>query len=231
MLEYRGRFLGGLMMKIAIDGPAGAGKSTVAKILSQLMSYIYIDTGAMYRSLTWKALQTGTNLDDEKALYELATNTNIHFQKDDSQQKVFCDSFDVSEEIRSPRISSYVSKLASYPSIRRLMVQRQQEMACNHSVVMDGRDIGECVLPGADYKFFLTASIAERARRRLEEMKSQGYEQQLDSIIDEIRKRDEDDARRQVGALKVLPDSIVIDTSNMTIEQVVEKILSIIRED
>ncbi|MDD4626939.1 MAG: (d)CMP kinase [Syntrophomonas sp.] len=219
-------------MKIAIDGPAGAGKSTVAKTLSQLMSYIYIDTGAMYRSLTWKALQTGTNLNDEKALYELAENTNIYFQKDDSpQQKVFCDSFDVSEEIRSPRVSSFVSKLASYPSIRELMVKRQREMARNHSVVMDGRDIGECVLPDANYKLFLTASIEERARRRLKEMNSQGYEEQLESIKNEIAKRDEDDARRDMGALKVLPDSIVIDTSNMTIEQVVERILSVIRED
>lgn len=218
-------------MKIAIDGPAGAGKSTVAKTLSKLMSYIYIDTGAMYRSLTWKALQTGTNLDDEKALYELAANTNIHFLKDDSQQKVICDNSDISEEIRSPQVSSYVSKLATYPSIRRLMVQRQQEMASNHSIVMDGRDIGECVLPDADYKFFLTANIEERARRRAVEMKSQGYEKQLETIKDEIIKRDNDDAQREIGALKVLPDSIVIDSSDMTIEQVVGKILAIIQED
>ncbi len=218
-------------MKIAIDGPAGAGKSTVARTLSQIMSYIYIDTGAMYRSLTWKALQTGINLDDEKALYELTANTHIHFQKDDSRQKVFCDSLDVSEEIRSPQVNSFVSKLASYPSIRQLMVQRQQEMARNHSVVMDGRDIGECVLPDADFKFFLTASIPERARRRLEEMKTQGYEEKFDSIINEIKKRDDDDTRREVGALKILPDSIVIDTDEMTLEEVIGEVLSIIRED
>lgn len=218
-------------MKIAIDGPAGAGKSTLAKELSRKLGYIYIDTGAMYRSLTWKALQNSIDLGDAQALFELARNTRIHFRNDSDMQKVICDNLDISEEIRTPQVSGAVSKVASYPEVRKIMVQQQQEMGHSVSVVMDGRDIGECVLPDAEYKFFLTANREERARRRTEELKFQGYKVIPELIEKDMLQRDKDDAAREVGALKILDDSIVIDTSNLTIEQVLQKILSIIQED
>lgn len=218
-------------MKIAIDGPAGAGKSTLAKELSRKLGFIYIDTGAMYRSLTWKALQNSIDLEDAEALFELARNTRIHFQSDSDKQKVICDNVDITEEIRSPQVSGAVSRVASYPDVRKIMVEQQQEMGRSVSVVMDGRDIGECVLPDAEYKFFLTANREERARRRTEELKSQGYNVIPELIEKDILQRDKDDAAREIGALKILDDSIVIDTTNLTIEQVLQKILSIIQED
>lgn len=218
-------------MKIAIDGPAGAGKSTLAKELSRKLGYIYIDTGAMYRSLTWKALLNGIDLEDAQALFELARNTRIYFQSDSDKQRVICDNMDVTEEIRSPQVSGTVSRVASYPEVRNIMVQQQQEMGRSVSVVMDGRDIGECVLPDAEYKFFLTADREERAKRRTEELRVQGYNVIPELIAKDILQRDQDDASREVGALKILDDSIVIDTTNLTIEQVLEKILAIIQED
>ncbi|MBC7075772.1 MAG: (d)CMP kinase [Syntrophomonadaceae bacterium] len=218
------------MMKIAIDGPAGAGKSTVARELARELGFIYIDTGAMYRALTWKALQEGIDLEDPKALYELAVNTDIHFTFNSTEQKVMCDDVDITFLIRSPEVSSVVSKVASCPDIRRVMVRRQQEMAANISVVMDGRDIGEYVLPDAEYKFFLTANLDERIRRRKKERAEQGFEVDDEAIKNEIIERDRNDTQREVGALKVLNDSIVIDTSNLSVKEVVNRMLSIIRE-
>lgn len=218
-------------MKIAIDGPAGAGKSTVAKALSKELGFIYIDTGAMYRSLTWKALQQGIDLNDSQALVKLAEKIKIYFRHDSHGQKVICDEMDVSEEIRSPEVSTAVSKVASYSEIRAIMVKQQQKMGHSVSVVMDGRDIGECVLPDAEYKFFLTADIEERSRRRIEELKTQGYSVDPQVIKEDMLKRDRNDTEREVGALKVLSDSIIINTSSLTAEQVMKKILSIIRED
>lgn len=219
-------------MKIAIDGPAGAGKSTVAKKLARELGYVYIDTGAMYRALTWKALQNDINLNDQDALYKLAMDINIHFDNNFSpEQKVICDQQDVTYEIRSPKVNSAVSIVASYSLIRNIMVKQQQEMARTISVVMDGRDIGECVLPDADYKFFVTAGIEERVQRRVDELKNKGYQVDSDLIKKEIALRDENDSHREIGALKILPGSITIDTTKLTIKQVLDKMLSIIKED
>jgi cytidylate kinase len=196
-------------MKIAIDGPAGAGKSTMARTLAAKLGYLYIDTGAMYRALALKALRATLNLNDPQELLDLALHTQICFEPDHQQQKVICDGLDVTEAIRSPEVSSVVSQVAAHPDLRKQMVIMQRDMASNHSVVMDGRDIGECVLPDADYKFYVTASLQERAQRRIEN-------------------RDYTDSHREVGALKILPDSIIIDTSDLTIEEAVAKILSFI---
>lgn len=218
-------------MKIAIDGPAGAGKSTIARTLSRELGFIYIDTGAMYRALTWKALMNNISVEDSKALYELAQKIDIHFEHYFNEQKLICENEDVTSLLRSPEVSASVSRVASYPEIREIMVKRQQEMARDYSVVMDGRDIGECVLPDAEYKFFLTASIEERARRRLQDLQNSGYEADLDSTKKEIAERDKNDSQREMGALKVLDESIVIDTSNLSVKQVIGLILSIVRED
>lgn len=217
-------------MKIAIDGPAGAGKSTIAKALAATLGFQYIDTGAMYRAIALKALQFKVDLDDQQALLSLAVSTHIIFQPDTHQQKVICDGQDVTEAIRSPEVSAVVSRVASSPVLRKYMVKWQQEMAASHAVVMDGRDIGECVLPDANFKFFITASLEERTQRRIKELQAKGYEVDQDEIQEDINARDRSDANREMGALKVLPDSIVVDTSSLTIEQVLAQILSVIRE-
>lgn len=217
-------------MKIAIDGPAGAGKSTVARRLARDLGLVYIDTGAMYRALTWKAVQQGLDLNDVQSLVKLASSTNIHFEHHPEGQKIVCDQQDVTAVIRTPAVNESVSTVASYPAVRAIMVQQQQELASNYSVVVDGRDIGECVLPDADYKIFLTASLEQRARRRQRELHQQGYEYTLEQMEKDIQERDRTDAGRPVGALKVLPDSIVIDSSDLPVEAVVKKIKTIIGE-
>lgn len=217
------------MMQIAIDGPAGAGKSTIAKRLAGELGFIYIDTGAMYRCLTWKALKSQIDLAEPVRLKQIAENTTIEFKQNGLEQRVICDGIDVSIAIRSPEVNAAVSIVASYPEIRSMMVGQQQDMAQNHSVVMDGRDIGECVLPDADYKFFLTASIEERARRRQLELADSGFDPGFDAVRQDIAERDKKDSCREVGALKVLPDSIVIDTSHMEIDDLMRLILETIR--
>ncbi len=217
-------------MKIAIDGPAGAGKSTLAKRLAQELGFVYIDTGAMYRALTWKALKEGKNFDDPLDLRQMALQTSIQFKNTYHEQKVFCDGTDVSQEIRLPRISGLVASLARHPEVREIMVKQQQEMARTQSVVMDGRDIGECVLPDAEFKFYLTATLEERARRRAREMNMADDAQELLALEEDIMARDISDSERQVGALRILPDSIIIDSSYMEIDEVLNRVLTIIKE-
>jgi CMP/dCMP kinase len=217
-------------MKIAIDGPAGAGKSTVARALAQQLGCIYIDTGAMYRALTWKALCRGIDLQDAASLKEMAIAIDIHFDTQAGKQRIICDGEDLTEVIRSPQINAAVSVVAAPAGVREVMVRKQQEMARTNSVVMDGRDIGELVMPNADYKFFLTADLQERTQRRSRDMERLGFDQDLMSMQKDIESRDQMDSQRKVGALKILPDSIVIDTSQSTSEEVLSQILSIIGE-
>ena len=215
-------------MKIAIDGPAGAGKSTLAKRLAEELNYIYIDTGAMYRALTWEALRKEIDIYNAAVLAELAHTTDIHFIVNSRSQRVICNGIDVTEQIRSPEVTAAVSNVAAHQEVRKLMVSKQQQMAQAISVVMDGRDIGECVLPDADYKFYITASIKERTRRRAAELKANGYEASEQNISKEIQDRDYNDTHRTTGALKVLKDSIIIDTSNLTIDEALNTLLEII---
>lgn len=218
-------------MKIAIDGPAGAGKSTIARQLASQLGLVYVDTGAMYRALTWKAINKSLDLNDEKSLYQLALNTDIQFKNNNGVQSIICDNRDITDFIRSPMVSAAVSKVSSYSSLRKVMIKQQQKMAQVCSVIMDGRDIGECVLPEADYKIFLTAQVEVRAKRRKEELARQGYNIDIDNICRDIKERDNNDSNREMGALKILPDSIVIDTSYLDINEVISLIKSFIRED
>jgi cytidylate kinase len=217
-------------MKIAIDGPAGAGKSTLARALAGKLGFLYIDTGAMYRALTWKALQQGIDVNDPVSIYSLASSFDIYFEKQADIQRLICDGEDITELIRSPQVSAEVSKVAAHPQVREIMVRKQQLMARTGNVVMDGRDIGEQVLPDARFKFFVTADLAERAQRRVLEMESKGYEVNKDSIIQDMRNRDQMDSEREIGALKILPDAIVIDTTLRSANEVLAQILSIIGE-
>lgn len=215
-------------LQLAIDGPAGAGKSTVAKLVAGKLGLMYIDTGAMYRALTWKALKQGIELTDEAGLTELAYTTDIRLSHSPAgPQRVLCDNHDVTEEIRLPAISGTVSQVSSYPGVRQRMVELQQKIAAGSGVVMDGRDIGTHVLPGARYKFFLSASLAERARRRWLELQNAGKNIDYRELEAQISERDRQDENRAAAPLTVAPDAVFIDTGELSIEQVVDKILEV----
>jgi cytidylate kinase len=185
----------------------------------------------MYRALTWKALDNKLNLKEKSKLCEVAAQTDIMLRYENGRLRVFCDNEEVTEVIRSPEVSRWVPVVAANEGVRKIMVEKQQAIACEQSVVMDGRDIGLCVLPDADFKFYLTADLEERARRRAQELVKQGYRVNFEEVKEEIRNRDRVDSEREVGALKVLSDSIVVDTTDMKAEEVVARILSIVTGD
>ena len=211
---------------IAVDGPAGAGKSTVCKIVANKLGYTYIDTGAMYRAVGWKFAQTGKDF-DEKILAEIVAEINIRL---DATAKVYVDEVEVTAEIRTPEISRLASDVSKYGFVRQKLTQLQRSMASHGKVIMDGRDIGTEVLPNADLKIFLTATLEERARRRFEELKAKGAEVDLAKIQEEIALRDKQDSEREIAPLKQADDAILLDTSNLTVAQVSEKILELANE-
>jgi len=217
-------------LKIAIDGPAGAGKSTVARRVAKELGILYIDTGAMYRALTWKALQQKIDLSAPQELHQLAADTVIDIQDDGEGTRIYCDGREVTNEIRSPEVSRMVSVIAADDKVREIMVEKQRAIASRNDVVMDGRDITHCVLPDAEYKFYLTASLDVRTRRRGQELKNQGYEVDLEQLKREIMERDQLDMNRKVGPLMITPDAMVIDTSDIDCESAVRRVLDIVRE-
>lgn len=209
---------------IAIDGPAGAGKSTIAKLIAKNLTITYIDTGAMYRALTYKILKKSIDLKNYDLIIKIVNETIIELEKD----KVFIDGKDVSDKIRHPIINDNVSKVARIPEVRTRMVKMQREIAYNKSVVMDGRDIGTYVLPNAKYKFFLTASIDERTHRRYAQLKNKGIVSHLEDIKKEIVNRDRMDTERLIAPLKPAQDAIIIDTTSKSIDMVIKEIIHII---
>lgn len=217
-------------INIAIDGPAGAGKSTVAKEVAKRLGYIYIDTGAMYRALTLQALELGIEIGDEEALNEYLKNHTIQLINESGIQKVKIDGKDITKEIRSREVTQNVSLVSSHPLVRESMVEIQRELAKGNNVVMDGRDIGTNVLPNAEVKIFLTASIDERAKRRYKELIDSGIEADLNQIMADIELRDKKDQERSVNPLKKADDAILLDTSMYNIEEVVQKILFFVND-
>lgn len=217
-------------IRVAIDGPAGAGKSTVAKIVAKRLGLLYIDTGAMYRAVTWKAIDTGIPLTDEEKLVLLASNIHISLQTNHAGQKVIVDGTDVTDRIRSSEVTDNVSRVSAIRGVREQMVKMQQKMALQQGVVMDGRDIGTHVLPNAEVKVFLTASLEERARRRYEELTGKGVQVEFEEIQASIAKRDELDSSREVAPLRKAEDAVPVDTTNLSIEKVAEKIVEICRK-
>ena len=215
---------------IAIDGPAGAGKSTVAQIVGQRLNYIYIDTGAMYRAIAWKVLQDGLTVNDTLGITNIAQSITIKLTYIDGKTKVFVDQYDVTAEIRDPSVSGIVAEIAQVAAVRKAMVGLQQAMAKRGGVVMDGRDIGTHVLPNADIKIFLTASIEQRAQRRWRELTDKGFTISLAEITRDVGARDKKDCERELSPLIQAPDAILLDTTAISIEQAVIAILTICEE-
>lgn len=215
-------------IQVAIDGPASAGKSTVAKIVAKKLHFIYCDTGAMYRSVTFAALKNQVKLDDDQALKELLKTIQIRFVPAEPEQRVFVNDEEVTQAIRTPEITNNVSLVSAQPSVRAELTKRQQEIAEAGGIVMDGRDIGTTVLPNAEVKIFLVASVHERAVRRFKENQTKGIDTPLDVLEKEIEERDYKDSHREISPLTQAKDAVLVDTTSLTIDQVVDKILEII---
>lgn len=214
------------MKIVAIDGPAGSGKGTVAKILANKCNLVYIDTGAMYRAIAYLTLKNGINKDEEDKIIELAKNAVIEFV----DEKVFINGEDVTKEIRTMEVTRIVSPISSIVKLREILVDMQRKIAGNKDVIMEGRDITTVVFPNATYKFYLDASIEERANRRFKENQEKGINVSYEEIKESIRKRDYNDMHKEVGALMRTEDQIYINTEHLTIEDVVEKMRKIIEE-
>lgn len=217
-------------LSVAIDGPAAAGKSTVAKIIAEDYSYIYIDTGAMYRALTFKALQEGIDLKDEKAVADILSKMKIELHPSKDGQLVMINGENVSDVIRTNEVTNNVSFVAMHSLVREEMLKRQRQLAIEGGVVMDGRDIGTHVLPNAELKIFLRASVEERAKRRHEENVKKGFSSNYEQLKQEIANRDKLDSERKVAPLKKAEDAIEIDTTALSIQDVVRKIEDYLEE-
>ena len=211
---------------IAIDGPAASGKSTVGEKLAQRLGYLYLDTGAMYRAVTWVGLQRGIPLDDEEAITELAQQMHIDVvpptMEDGRRYTVLADSQDVTWDIRLPEVDANVSLVSTYGGVREAMVDQQRRIARKVSIVMVGRDIGSVVLPDADVKIYLDATVEERARRRWQEMLDRGEEADFEHVLAMMRRRDGIDSGRDISPLTIVPDAVVVDTTTMEIGEVVD---------
>jgi len=211
---------------IAIDGPSGAGKSTTARLLAERLGYIYIDTGAMYRSIGWKAKREGVDPEDEQRLAELCVRTTVTIKKDNKDPKIFVDGIDVSGEIRTPDMGMMASAVSKSPAVRARLLTLQRELGEGGGVVMDGRDIGTVVFPEADMKFYLDANAEERGRRRFIELKAKGMDVDREQITQEIRERDRQDSGRKIAPLRQADDALLIDSSAMSIDEVLNRMVS-----
>lgn len=218
-------------MQVAIDGPASAGKSTVAKIIAKNMGYIYLDTGAMYRACTLVAKQNHLAYDDQSGILKALNNNIISFKNIDDDQRVYINDKDVSFDIRTPEITANVSQVSALSEIREKMVEIQRKIAGENNIIMDGRDIGTTVLPDADVKIFLIASVASRAKRRYLDFKEKGINQNLTDIEKDIADRDYKDMHRKISPLRKAEDAYQVDTTDMSIDQVVNKLTQIIKKN
>ena len=218
------------MYNIAIDGPAGAGKSTIAKMAAKKLDFIYVDTGAMYRAMALYFLRREIDAKDEKKIAEACEHINVTIAYQEGEQQVLLNGENVNAFIRTEEVSMMTSNTSKYPAVREKLLYLQRELAAANNVIMDGRDIGTCVLPDAELKIYLTASASERAKRRYLEQKERGVESDLAQIERDIIARDEQDMNREIAPLKQAEDAIFLDTSDMTIEEVVTKIVSLVQK-
>ena len=215
---------------VAVDGPAGAGKSSISKIVAKKLGYLYIDTGAMYRSVTWAVLHNHIDVNNQKAVEALLPELDLTMEASDDSCKVFIAGQDVTDFIRTPQVNNAVSIVASYKGVRQYLVERQRLMAEAGGVILDGRDIGSVVLPNAELKIYLTASVEARAMRRYLEVKGTVNEQTLEDIKDSVMQRDDMDKNRKESPLIQVEDAVLVDSSEMTFDETVEHILQLVQE-
>jgi len=214
---------------VAIDGPAASGKSTTARLVAERLGFLHLDTGAMYRAVTWKAIDGGISLEDGRALTELAARIELDVIPAPQGGRVLVDGEDVTERIRDPAVSRAVSRVATYPGVRAALVRRQREIGRGARMVLEGRDIGTVVFPNADVKVYLEASLPERAERRQRELRARGVEQTIDDLAGEIEQRDRLDSERSESPLRPAVDAIRLDTTGLSIEEQVARVVAIVR--
>ncbi|TET17763.1 MAG: (d)CMP kinase [Candidatus Cloacimonadota bacterium] len=217
-----------VLITVSIDGPAGSGKSTTARLVAQKLKCLYIDTGAMYRAVTFRVLSLGVNPHDEKTLVEVVRNSDIKFVNKKGELAILLNKKDVTKEIRSVRVTQHVSLISSYRGVREHLVALQREMAENSNIVCEGRDIGTVVFPNADIKVYLDCSIEERAKRRLLDLQRAHVRKTLEELKEDIRKRDTMDSEREFSPLRIPDGAEIIDTANITIQEQVERVLDLI---
>lgn len=219
------------MISIAIDGPSGAGKSTISRKAAEKFGFIYVDTGAIYRTIGLATKIRGVSLDDTAAVVALLPTLEIELKYNDAgEQHMYLDGNDVSRDIRLPEVSMLASKVSAIPEVRAFLVDMQRGMAEKYDVIMDGRDIGTVILPNADLKIFLTADVRDRARRRYEELRAKGMEKPFDEVLAEMEKRDEQDTQRAAAPLKAADDAVLLDTSGNTLEESIDEVCRLISE-
>lgn len=219
------------MISIAIDGPSGAGKSTISRKAAEIFGFIYVDTGAIYRTIGLASKIRGVSLDDKAAVMEMLPKLNIELKYNEAgEQHMYLDGRDVSRDIRLPEVSMLASKVSAIPEVRAFLVDMQRDMAKKYDVIMDGRDIGTVILPDADLKIFLTADVNDRAQRRYEELRTKGMEKPFDEVLAEMKQRDEQDTLRAAAPLKAAEDAVMLDTSGNTLEQSIAEVCRLIAD-
>lgn len=219
------------MISIAIDGPSGAGKSTISRKAAEIFGFIYVDTGAIYRTIGLASKIRGVSLDDKAAVMEMLTKLNIELKYNESgEQHMYLDGKDVSRDIRLPEVSMLASKVSAIPEVRAFLVDMQRDMAKKYDVIMDGRDIGTVILPDADLKIFLTADVNDRAQRRYEELRAKGMIKPFDEVLADMKQRDEQDTLRAAAPLKAAEDAVMLDTSGNTLEQSIAEVCRLIAD-
>lgn len=219
------------MISIAIDGPSGAGKSTISRKAAEIFGFIYVDTGAIYRTIGLASKIRGVSLDDEAAVMEMLPKLNIELKYNEAgEQHMYLDGKDVSRDIRLPEVSMLASKVSAIPEVRAFLVDMQRDMAKKYDVIMDGRDIGTVILPDADLKIFLTADVNDRAQRRYEELRTKGMLKPFDEVLAEMKQRDEQDTLRAAAPLKAAEDAVMLDTSGNTLEQSIAEVCRLIAD-
>ena len=212
---------------VAIDGPAGAGKSTIAKLVAKEKGYVYVDTGAMYRGLAIHFLENGIEAEEKEKIAEACKDADVTIRYEDGQQQVYLNGKNITAKLREEAVGNMASKSSAIPEVRAKLLELQRELARKEDVIMDGRDIGTCVLPDADVKVFLTASVETRAKRRYDELVEKGVACDLEEIARDIAERDERDSTREIAPLKQAEDAVLVDSSHMTIEEVVAAIVKL----
>ena len=215
------------MIKIAMDGPGGAGKSTVARAVAAKMGIVYVDTGALYRTIGYYVRQNDIKPDDREAVAACLGNINIQISYVDGKQHVFLNGEDMGEKIRTPEMSMYASAVSAIPAVRAFLLDTQRDIAAKNSVIMDGRDIGTVILPDADVKIFLTASEECRARRRYDELRAKGQNVTFEDVLNEMNQRDKQDSTRDVAPTAAAEDAVLLDNTDMTFEETVDAVIAL----